>query len=100
METVCYADDIVLLAPSPSALRQILTTCSSFAISHSLLFNANKTQLIRFFRHSMASTCTPVLFFNTLELQLNRSCHSPTSYPHSGHVRLLGHNFMSGRSLL
>ena len=77
---MCYADDIALLAPSPSALRQMLTTCSSFATSHSLLFNANKTQLIRFSRHPMASSSTPVLFFNTLELKLTRSV------THLGHI--------------
>ena len=45
---VIYADDIVLLAPcaSRSALRTMLDICSSYAVSHGLEFNANKTQLI------------------------------------------------------
>ena len=38
---VCYADDIVLLAPSASALRHMLRICESFASSHGLLFNAS-----------------------------------------------------------
>ena len=46
---VCYADDIALLAPSPSALRLMLKTCT---LSHSLLFNAKKTQLIKFHTQS------------------------------------------------
>ena len=46
---VCYADDITLLAPSPSALRLMLNTCSSFATSHNLIFNADKIQLIRLY---------------------------------------------------
>ena len=33
---VCYADDIALIAPSPSALRHMLKTCSLFASKHSL----------------------------------------------------------------
>jgi hypothetical protein len=45
---VCYADDIALIAPSPSALQLMLQTCSQFASSHSLIFNASKTQLIKF----------------------------------------------------
>ena len=45
---VCYADDIVLLAPSASALQHMLHICESFASSHGLLFNASKTQLICF----------------------------------------------------
>ena len=36
---MCYADDIALLAPSPSALRHMLSTCSDFAVAHNLLFN-------------------------------------------------------------
>ena len=47
---VCYAEDIALIAPSPSALRHMLKTCSLFASKHSLTFNASKTQLIKFFR--------------------------------------------------
>ena len=38
---ICYADDITLLAPSPSALRLMLNTCSSFVTSHNLIFNAD-----------------------------------------------------------
>ena len=48
---ICYADDIVLLAPSPSALRHMLHTCSIFAESHNFVFNASKTQLIKFSRY-------------------------------------------------
>ena len=44
---VCYADDIVLLAPSASALRRMLSICDSFATSHGLLFNADKTLFSR-----------------------------------------------------
>ena len=41
----CYADDLVLLAPCPSALRTMLSICLSYAQSHGLVFNAAKTQL-------------------------------------------------------
>ena len=39
---VCYADDVALLAPSPSALHHLLHSCTEFAKSHSLVFNAAK----------------------------------------------------------
>ena len=39
---VCYADDIVLLAPCASALRVMLNICDTFASSHGLVFNAAK----------------------------------------------------------
>ena len=44
--SVCYADDIALLAPSHSALRILLRECESFAADYNLIFNASKTQLI------------------------------------------------------
>ena len=40
------ADDVVLLAPSPSALRHMVDTCSHFASSHSLVFNSTKHSLL------------------------------------------------------
>ena len=43
-----YADDIALLAPSPSALRILLSECEKFAEEYDLIFNAAKTQLICF----------------------------------------------------
>ena len=45
-----YADDLVLLAPSPSALRIMLRVCELFASEFGLVFNASKTQLICFRR--------------------------------------------------
>ena len=47
---VYYADDLALLAPTPSALRLMLHLCEEFALSHGLRFNPTKTQLIRFGR--------------------------------------------------
>ena len=47
---ICYADDIVLLGPCPSALRIMLKICNKYAHDHglSLNFNADKTRLICF----------------------------------------------------
>ena len=36
----CFADDIALLAPCASALRKMLSICSSYAASHGLIFNS------------------------------------------------------------
>ena len=43
---LCYADDLVLLAPCASALRRMLSICSYYARDHGLLFNPCKTQLM------------------------------------------------------
>ena len=53
----CYADDLILLAPSLSALRIMLHTCKSFSVSH-----ASKTQLIRF-GSSPSCNCHATVFF-------------------------------------
>ena len=64
---MCYADDIVLLPPSASALRRMLSICVSYAPSHGLVFNVDKTQLICF--HSLCKEkLLPVICFNDVEL--------------------------------
>ena len=60
---LCYADDIVLLAPCASALRILLDICDTFASSQGLVFNAAKTQLICF-RQRYTNTFPPEIIFN------------------------------------
>ena len=59
---VCYADDLALLAPSPSALRIMIRCCEDFAGCRGLRFNPSKTQLIRF-SNSQSSNCHAHIFF-------------------------------------
>ena len=65
---LCYADDLVLLAPCASALRHMLSICSRYAIDHGLSFNVCKTQLICFC-HSKSCCFLPVITFNDTVLQ-------------------------------
>ena len=64
---VCYADDIVLLAPCPSALRILLDICSTYTDTHGLRFNAEKTQLICF-HLCHTRVCLPDIIFNNVVL--------------------------------
>ena len=41
---IVYADDTVLLAPSPTALQKLLDICSEYACTHSLIYNETKTK--------------------------------------------------------
>ena len=41
-----YADDTCLIAPSPSALQNLLKICSEFASVNSVVFNESKTWLM------------------------------------------------------
>jgi hypothetical protein len=43
---LAYADDIVLLAPSASALRKMLAICDSYANDYHIVFNAKKSKCL------------------------------------------------------
>ncbi|XP_062532878.1 uncharacterized protein LOC134201651 [Bombyx mori] len=45
---ISYADDMVLLSPSMSALRKLLKICENYAESHGLRYNAKKSELLVF----------------------------------------------------
>ena len=67
---VCYADDIVLLAPCPSALRTMLNICCKYASDHGLEFNTTKSQLICF-RRSSQQEFPVVIHMNDEQLQFS-----------------------------
>ena len=73
---LCYADDLVLLAPSPSALRIMLRCCENFSLKRGLRF---KTQLIRF-TSSSPSSCTAHLHLDGYELPFRDTVR------HLGHI--------------
>ena len=76
---VCYADDIVLLAPCPSALRILLNICSTYASTHGLRFNAKKTQLICF-HLCQSHPVIPTVVHNNVVLQYSNEV------THLGHI--------------
>jgi len=41
-EALSYADDIVLLAPTPSAMLTLFQICHTFAAEYDILFNPDK----------------------------------------------------------
>ncbi|XP_046972890.1 uncharacterized protein LOC124539635 [Vanessa cardui] len=44
VSNISYANDMVLLAPSVSALRTLIGACERFDVSHGLLYNTKKSQ--------------------------------------------------------
>jgi Reverse transcriptase (RNA-dependent DNA polymerase) len=46
MGALAYADDNVLLAPSPTALRQMLEICDTYALDLNICFNAKKPKCL------------------------------------------------------
>ena len=83
---LAYADDLTLLAPSPSALRTLLGICERFGAANFLKFNPDKTQCIRFSRLHGNSSCHFVFCGKVIEC-----CNSVT---HLGHT--LTANLMDG----
>jgi len=86
---VAYADDIVLLAPTHRAMRNMLAPCDKFASEYHVVFNARKSN---------------DLYIN---LCANRSCISATlpcfsvgskhiafvdEWPHLGHIITTSHD--------
>ena len=42
MGVFCYADDLSLLCPSFTGIKEMLKTCENYAMKHNILFNAKK----------------------------------------------------------
>ena len=58
-----YADDITLLAPSVSALKNMLEICIKYAHDHDIQFNSKKSQLI-IFKHGNNTVPDPRITVN------------------------------------
>ena len=73
---VYYADDLTLLAPSPSALRLMLQKCEQFADAHGLKFNASKTQLVYFGRVPVQDCVHKFVFCGKTQIWSCSQCKS------------------------
>ena len=78
---IAYADDILLWAPSITALRRMLDICTAYANSNNILFNPNKSHCLHFGKsanpikqfpvelykvsslHGLITSCTLVIFY-------------------------------------
>jgi hypothetical protein len=81
---LAYADDIVLLAPSASALRIMLSICDNYANEYCISFNASKSKCLvvlprkRRFLYDYINNCTFYVGNNPIEYV--------DSFAHLGHV--------------
>lgn len=48
VNSISYADDMVLLSPSISGLRKLLSICEHYANAHGLKYNVTKTEMLVF----------------------------------------------------
>ena len=63
-----YADDSVLLSPSPNALQRLLDCCHDFAIKNELVYNESKTKCMVFKPKCMSNLYVPCFYLNSVEL--------------------------------
>ncbi|XP_060801616.1 uncharacterized protein LOC132902036 [Amyelois transitella] len=56
---ISYADDMVLLSPSVSALRRLVSVCERYAETHGLRYNATKSELLMFKAKGRAYSVVP-----------------------------------------
>ena len=56
-----YADDLSLLCPSFTDIKEMLNICEKYARQYDILFNATKSQLLYFGKDSNNDNVQPVL---------------------------------------
>ncbi|XP_045503537.1 uncharacterized protein LOC123700380 [Colias croceus] len=69
VNNLSYADDMVLLAPSISALRKLLEKCEDFAVAHGLRYNVKKSNLLVFQSRGFKVDSVPPVFLDNTPLQ-------------------------------
>ena len=75
-----YADDIVLLAPSANAMRNMIAICNVFAKEYHVTFNCNKTKCITFTRPVESKAVRPVFVID------GKSIENVDEWSHLGHL--------------
>jgi hypothetical protein len=64
-----YADDAVLMAPSPKALQALLKTCEIYGKHHEIIYNTNKTVSMSYLPKSLAKYSVPSFYLNRCKIQ-------------------------------
>lgn len=80
---LAYADDLVLLAPTPGAMRLLLSLCDNFALNYDIVFNANKSKCLHFSpRTRFKLDANTSLHFSVG----GKSVEVVSEWPHLGHI--------------
>ncbi|CAG9787844.1 unnamed protein product [Diatraea saccharalis] len=69
VNSLSYADDMVLLAPSIKSFRRLVSVCEQYAITHGLSYNVSKTELM-VFRAGKGPENIPDVFLNGVALRV------------------------------
>jgi hypothetical protein len=78
-----YADDVTVIAPTPSAMRMMLKICDSYAAEFDIKFNASKTKCLYYpSKLNLRSTDDSLPQFTIAGHHIEYVEH----YPHLGHI--------------
>lgn len=80
VNSISYADDMVLLSPSVRALRKLISICEGYAESHGLRYNVQKSELLVFEAGNKKITDLPPIKLN------GETLRRVTSFKYLGHV--------------
>ena len=80
-----YADDLVLLAPSQNAMRNMLRVCEAYAGDYDMLFNASKSKCVVCSPKSSTQSCRMITHLSSVCISGN-SIEVVDSWPHFGHI--------------
>lgn len=81
---LAYADDIVLIAPTPHATRKLLAICDDFAAQYDIVFNAEKSKFLVIISHSRRFMSYDMRSCNFC---INgKSIENVNQYSHLGHI--------------
>lgn len=68
INNISYADDMVLLGPSVSAIRRLLGICERYAGAHGLRYNVKKSELLVFKSKGFKTSTVPPLLLSGVPL--------------------------------
>jgi hypothetical protein len=69
-----YADDLVLLSPSPKGLQKLVDLCCVLSNSHSIVFNPKKTVCMSFLPPHCKINSSPCIILDGQRLPFRSSC--------------------------
>ena len=75
MGVFCYADDLSLLCPSFTGMKERLKTCEDYAMKHNILFNAKKSQMLTYDHKSRISVEAILKMKNGEEIPYVTECN-------------------------
>jgi len=81
---IAYADDIVLISPTPFAMRRLLSICDDYALQYDIIFNASKSKFLVIVAsrwRCLSNVMNECVFFIG-----GKPIEKVVSYPHLGHL--------------